>query len=321
MQKIRRTAVAAAGLGAALFVYCTVYLAYSPLFAFLHPDSHPCSVDFTGNQSTSDTDRVKHQVDWSMAELICLGMQYLGSKGAVLQEIMRADISSFEVGGTHYSFAFPHERRERLFYPQYKIMNVDQDWDQREEISRQNVEHCRKLSEDGEIGPDCHWARDYGLGIPMIGKQLPADIHGVMIDTGLHVGTETVYLAKQFPNVHIYAVEPHPTNCFYVLWNLLRNGIRMDRVTILHRTLAAHQGDAEIMDLNTHSGSTEVIMYSPAADHLFCSDLCRAVSLTTTGSLRLSRAVGSRVFLFSQSLFLRLLNAAGKSEVLKRSCF
>ena len=56
----------------------------------------------------------------------------------------------------------------------------------------------------------------------MIRKRLSGDVRGVIIDTGVHVGTETVYMAKRFPNVHIYAVEPNPRNCFFIIWNLMR---------------------------------------------------------------------------------------------------
>jgi FkbM family methyltransferase len=66
-------------------------------------------------------------------------------------------------------------------------------------------------------------------------RELAADCYGVervpltpkdfVIDIGAHVGTFSIYLAKRFPDIRIYAFEPVPETYAYLCRNLELNGV------------------------------------------------------------------------------------------------
>src|SRR5262249_55611848 len=46
-----------------------------------------------------------------------------------------------------------------------------------------------------------------------------------MIDVGAHVGTLSIYLAKKFPFIKVYALEPNPLNYACLVRNIELNGV------------------------------------------------------------------------------------------------
>eukprot|EP01048_Picozoa_sp_COSAG05_P017423 COSAG05_NODE_2371_length_3162_cov_2.346066_3_plen_158_part_00 len=81
---------------------------------------------------------------------------------------------------------------------------------------------------------------------------------GLLSGSGIHIGTETTFLAKKFPNVHIYSIEPSKRNCFYIMWNLLLNGIKPSQVTVLHKFFGSEVNDnSKLVDWGMRQGGSE----------------------------------------------------------------
>jgi FkbM family methyltransferase len=232
-------------------------------------DIDPCDAQFHMNpdvrpfEGQPEEALVTGSIDYSMAQVLCYGVKYLGSREAALEEIAHADSSYFTVNGTSWHFNFPHENYRRIFFAESKILNADQKFEERMQNQADTIDltRSRRLREvcPKELGQTaCSIYRTLGNGIPMVMDKLPKDSEGIMIDTGIHIGTETVYLAKKFPKVHIYSIEPSRKNCFYIMWNLLMNGISPSRVTILHKFFGAeNKDDTKLVDWGMRQGGSE----------------------------------------------------------------
>ena len=166
----------------------------------INPDVRPLEATFPAANSL-----VTEQVHYSLAQVICYGIKYLGSEEAVIDELRHADSSSFRINGTDWKFNFPHENYRRIFFAESKILNANQNFEDRIENQkgtfarhRNNLIKKRKRGLDasdiaqngqGDCPPEigdtaCSWARTFGNGIPMITESLDPEVEGVMIDTG-----------------------------------------------------------------------------------------------------------------------------------------
>ena len=99
------------------------------------------------------------------------------------------------------------------------------------------------------------------LAAPRIAIELLEDAYGldaisfqrgdVAIDIGSHVGLVSMYLAKRWPFLEIYAFEPHPANWANCAENLLLNDIR--NVSLSREALS---GDRRRLTLHTNAGNS-----------------------------------------------------------------
>jgi FkbM family methyltransferase len=60
----------------------------------------------------------------------------------------------------------------------------------------------------------------------------------IVVDVGAHVGVVSIYLARRYPFIRVYAVEPDPFNYAALIENIERNGVT--NVTAINRALSAH---------------------------------------------------------------------------------
>src|SRR6516164_398789 len=56
-------------------------------------------------------------------------------------------------------------------------------------------------------------------------ESIPFEPGDIVIDVGAHIGLVSVYLAKRFPFLRIYAFEPHPVNHTNCADNLRLNNV------------------------------------------------------------------------------------------------
>lgn len=229
---------------------------------FCHAKPDPCAIaNEPIHHANPAIGEVRHHQEWTMAALLCFGVPLLGSREAVLDEVAMAHVSTFTLNETSYTFAFPHVFYRRIFYPEGKILNVAQPFEERKD----NEKRLRTLCEPACLAnpsPSCStaclWARSWGNGVPMLERRFGRDVRGVIADTGTHIGTECVYMAKRFVNAHILCVEPLPRNVFYTKWNLMANGLDASRVTIVPKLLAKQSSsEAQLLDWGLLTGSTE----------------------------------------------------------------
>jgi FkbM family methyltransferase len=94
---------------------------------------------------------------------------------------------------------------------------------------------------------------EYGM------KNISFDDNDVVLDIGANVGCISIYLAKKYPNIKIYAFEAHPINYQNLLDNINLNGVK----NVITFNKAVHSKTGEILkitlnELNT--GSSSVFM-------------------------------------------------------------
>lgn len=81
------------------------------------------------------------------------------------------------------------------------------------------------------------WRMQHDFYLTQMAVLRPGD---VVIDVGAHVGVVSLHLAKRYPYVHVYALEPDPVNFACLIRNIESNGIA--NVTAINKAIS---GDAE----------------------------------------------------------------------------
>lgn len=103
----------------------------------------------------------------------------------------------------------------------------------------------------------------YGL------RDLPLAPGDNVLDIGGHIGLFAIYLAMQFPGIHIYSYEPHPDNFSLFQTNLARN-----QITNVRLYPEAVSGDGRRLTLSGNpANSGAPTAHSVTLDHLRVSGI------------------------------------------------
>lgn len=85
-----------------------------------------------------------------------------------------------------------------------------------------------------------------------------------VIDVGAHVGVVSIYLAKKFPFLKVYAIEPNPVSYACLKRNIELNGVT--NVTALHRAVS-EDGQTRILYTNSWDNGWATIDSKMASSH------------------------------------------------------
>jgi FkbM family methyltransferase len=176
-------------------------------------------------------------------------------------------------------------------------------------------------------------------GIETIGFQ-PGD---VAIDIGAHVGLVSIYLAKRWPLLKIYAYEPHPDNHSNCADNLRLN--RVTNVCLYRRAVTSDRRQLMLQMMHSNTGGASAVFHLPGAgsvgpleavtlDDIFESAVepdgrCRLLKVDCEGLEYeiLPSAVSKRVDFFAAEFHEGVLGVAasrgakiGRPDALREAC-
>jgi FkbM family methyltransferase len=78
----------------------------------------------------------------------------------------------------------------------------------------------------------------------------------IVMDIGAHVGVLSIYLARRYPFIQVYAVEPDPLNYAALKQNIERNGVT--NITAINKALCRHAGKRTLYVDSRHSSWTTI---------------------------------------------------------------
>ncbi|MGD9852484.1 MAG: FkbM family methyltransferase [Nitrospirales bacterium] len=121
------------------------------------------------------------------------------------------------------------------------------------------------------------------------------------IDIGAHVGVMSIYLAKRFPFIHVYAIEPDPENYDCLKRNIELNGVM--NLTIINKAISgdgrktilySSHGDSGWATINTRMTSTHQVLRTAQVDTVTLDQLfrehaishCRLLKITALGAIQ-----------------------------------
>jgi FkbM family methyltransferase len=121
------------------------------------------------------------------------------------------------------------------------------------------------------------------------------------IDIGAHVGVMSIYLAKKFPFIHVYAIEPDPENYDCLKRNIELNGVT--NVTVINkaisgdgrkRTLYSSHADSGWATISTRMTSAHQVLRAAQVDTVtleqlfrdYAIDHCRLLKITALGAIQ-----------------------------------
>jgi FkbM family methyltransferase len=112
----------------------------------------------------------------------------------------------------------------------------------------------------------------------------------VILDIGAHVGIVSIYLAKKYPGIRVYAFEPHPDNYKRLVRNIEANGL-YDAIVPINGAVTSDGRDVAMPPLMGNSGGSNIYNHS-----------------------------GTQVSSYTLKEFLYRLNLQGKVKLLKMDC-
>lgn len=98
----------------------------------------------------------------------------------------------------------------------------------------------------------------YGLGM------IPFESGDIVIDVGAHVGLVSLYLAKRWPFLRIYAFEPHPINHANFADNLILNDV--SNVCLFQKAVSADRRPVMFQFVHSNTGGATAVFDLPGAD-------------------------------------------------------
>jgi FkbM family methyltransferase len=121
------------------------------------------------------------------------------------------------------------------------------------------------------------------------------------IDIGAHVGVMSIYLAKKFPFIHVYAIEPDPENYDCLKRNIALNEVT--NVTVINkaisgdgckRILYSSHADSGWATINTCMTSAHQVLRAAQVDTVTLDQLfrdyaighCRVLKITALGAIQ-----------------------------------
>jgi FkbM family methyltransferase len=128
--------------------------------------------------------------------------------------------------------------------------------------------------------------REGSIALEIIIKELRADHYNlekrsfdagdVVVDIGAHVGSVSIYIAKRWPDITVYAYEPHPTNFDHLQQNIQKNDVH--NIVAFRRAVTADRRDVVLTARHNNSGWSTAFS-KPDQEDFIGEELCSSVRL------------------------------------------
>jgi tRNA A58 N-methylase Trm61 len=96
-----------------------------------------------------------------------------------------------------------------------------------------------------------------------------------VVDVGAHIGVFSIYLAKKFPFIKVYAVEPDPVNHNHLERNIELN--RVTNITVINKTVSE---DGDNRSARPDTVTLEQLFRENGIQH------CRVLKITAPGAVQ-----------------------------------